>query len=55
MITQFIWSGIVVGAVYALVAIGFTMIYNATETVNFAVGESLMIGAYLILTFYKIY
>jgi branched-chain amino acid transport system permease protein len=55
MIAQFIWSGIVVGAVYALVAIGFTMIYNATETVNFAVGESLMIGAYLILTFYKIY
>src|SRR5262249_32749026 len=31
------------------------MIYNATETVNFAVGESLMIGAYLILTFYKLY
>jgi branched-chain amino acid transport system permease protein len=55
MIAQYVWSGVVVGAVYALVAIGFTMIYNATETVNFAVGESLMVGAYLILTFYKVY
>jgi branched-chain amino acid transport system permease protein len=54
MLAQFIWSGVVVGVVYALVAIGFTMIYNATETVNFAVGESLMLGAYFILTFYKL-
>jgi branched-chain amino acid transport system permease protein len=46
-------NGVVVGCIYALVAIGFTMIYNATETVNFAVGESLMIGAYLLLTFQK--
>jgi branched-chain amino acid transport system permease protein len=42
-----------VGCIYALVAVGFTMIYNATETVNFAVGESLMVGAYLMLTFDK--
>jgi uncharacterized integral membrane protein len=51
MIAQYIWSGIVVGAVYALVAIGFTMIYNATETVNFAVGAftfALAIGSTII-------
>lgn len=55
MLAQAIVSGIVVGSIYALVAVGFTMIYNATETVNFAVGESLMIGAYFILTFYKLW
>jgi branched-chain amino acid transport system permease protein len=55
MLAQFVASGIVVGCIYALVAIGFTMIYNATETVNFAVGESLMLGAYFILTFYKLW
>ncbi|MGF7160998.1 branched-chain amino acid transport system permease protein [Rhodoligotrophos appendicifer] len=55
MLAQFILSGIVVGCIYALVAIGFTMIYNATETVNFAVGESMMLGAYFILTFYKLW
>lgn len=53
MLTQFIISGVVVGCIYALVAVGFTLIYNATQTVNFAVGESLMLGAYFILTFYK--
>ncbi len=52
---QFLVNGLVVGCIYALVAIGFTMIYNATETVNFAHGESLMLGAYLILTTYKLY
>jgi branched-chain amino acid transport system permease protein len=55
MLAQFIMSGIIVGCIYALVAIGFTMIYNATETVNFAVGESMMLGAYFILTFYKLW
>src|SRR5579862_1321794 len=55
MLTAALVSGVVVGCIYALVAIGFTMIYNATETVNFAVGESLMLGAYFILTFYKIW
>jgi branched-chain amino acid transport system permease protein len=55
MLAQFIISGVVVGCIYALVAIGFTMIYNATETVNFAVGESLMLGAYFVLTFYKLW
>ena len=58
MITQFLQfliSGLVVGCIYALVAIGFTMIYNATDTVNFAHGESLMLGSYFILTTYKIW
>jgi branched-chain amino acid transport system permease protein len=42
---QFLITGITVGAVYALVALGFTIIYNASDVVNFAQGEFVMIGA----------
>ncbi len=42
---QFIISGITVGSVYALVGLGFTIIYNASDVVNFAQGEFVMIGA----------
>ncbi|HRK25206.1 MAG TPA: branched-chain amino acid ABC transporter permease [Beijerinckiaceae bacterium] len=41
---QFAVSGLTVGSVYALVALGFTLIYNASEVVNFAQGEFVMIG-----------
>lgn len=41
---QFFLSGVTVGAVYALVALGFTIIYNASEVVNFAQGEFVMLG-----------
>lgn len=41
---QFLLSGVTVGAIYALVALGFTLIYNASEVVNFAQGEFVMIG-----------
>jgi len=41
---QFTFSGLTVGAIYALVAIGFTLIYNASDVVNFAQGEFVMLG-----------
>jgi branched-chain amino acid transport system permease protein len=41
---QFVFSGLTVGAVYGLVAIGFTLIYNAADVVNFAQGEFVMLG-----------
>ena len=41
---QFIFSGLTVGAVYALVALGFTIVYNASGVVNFAQGEFVMLG-----------
>lgn len=41
---QFIVSGLTVGAVYALVALGFTIIYNASSVANFAQGEFVMLG-----------
>lgn len=40
-------SGIALGCIYALIALGFTLIYKATEVVNFAQGEILMVGAYV--------
>jgi branched-chain amino acid transport system permease protein len=47
---QFLLSGITVGAVYALVALGFTIIYNASDVVNFAQGEFVMLGG--MITFF---
>ena len=41
---QFLISGLTVGAVYALVALGFTLVYNASGVVNFAQGEFVMLG-----------
>ncbi|WP_111735631.1 branched-chain amino acid ABC transporter permease [Roseovarius amoyensis] len=41
---QFLFSGITVGSVYALVALGFILIFNASGVVNFAQGEFVMLG-----------
>lgn len=44
---QLIFSGIAMGSIYALVALGFVMLYNATNVINFAQGEIVALGAYL--------
>lgn len=44
-ILQFLLTGVTVGATYALVALGFAIIYNASDVVNFAQGEFVMMGA----------
>jgi len=41
---QFVFSGLMVGAIYALIALGFTIVYTATEAINFAQGEFVMLG-----------
>jgi branched-chain amino acid transport system permease protein len=41
---QFVFAGITVGALYALVGLGFSLIYNASQVINFAQGEFVMIG-----------
>jgi len=41
---QFLFSGLTVGSVYALVALGFTLIYNSSGVINFAQGEFVMLG-----------
>lgn len=52
---QQIVSGVSIGCVYALIALGFVLIYKATETVNFAVGELMMVGAFTGYTFVALY
>lgn len=47
---QIALSGIAQGCIYGLIALGFVLIYKATETVNFAQGELMMLGAFLGLT-----
>tara|TARA_Y100000588_G_scaffold240183_1_gene253901 strand:- start:2283 stop:3161 length:879 start_codon:yes stop_codon:yes gene_type:complete len=49
--TQQVISGVAIGCVYGLVALGFVLIYKATEVVNFAQGELMMVGAFFALTF----
>lgn len=44
---QLFISGLVVGSIYSLVALGFVIIYKATKVVNFAQGELVMVGAYV--------
>ena len=41
---QFLFSGVTVGATYALVGLGFAIIYNASHVINFAQGEFVMLG-----------
>ncbi len=38
-VVQYVFAGLTVGAIYALVALGFNIIYNVTEVINFAQGE----------------
>ena len=43
---QVIFSGVAQGCIYGLIALGFVLIYKATETVSFAQGELMMLGAF---------
>jgi len=52
---QLIISGISQGCVYGLIALGFVLIYKATEMVNFAQGDIMMLGAYVAITFISIW
>ena len=45
-------AGIAMGGIYGLVALGFTLIWNAAAVVNFAQGEFCMVSGFLILTFF---
>jgi branched-chain amino acid transport system permease protein len=47
-------AGLATGAVYALVALGFVIIYKSTRVINFALGEIMMFCAYLFLSFIEV-
>jgi len=52
---QYIISGIAIGCIYGLVALGFVLIYKATEVINFAQGELMMIGAFIAYTLVTVF
>ena len=49
-ILQYILTGLTTGAIYALLAVGFVAIYNVTGIINFAQGESAMLGALIMVS-----
>lgn len=50
MLAQQLANGLVLGSIYALCALGFTLIFGAARVVNFAYGELLMMGSFFTLT-----
>jgi branched-chain amino acid transport system permease protein len=50
---QLAFAGLAIGSVYALVALGFVMIFRATNVVNFAQGEFSMLGAYFLVALWQ--
>jgi branched-chain amino acid transport system permease protein len=49
LLPQIILSGVTAGAVYALVALGFVLIYKGTHVIHFGLGEQVALGAYLVV------
>jgi branched-chain amino acid transport system permease protein len=57
IVLQLVLNGLAVGCIYGLVALGFVLIYKATELVNFAQGDLLMLGAftcYMLVVWYGV-
>ncbi|MBW2147486.1 MAG: branched-chain amino acid ABC transporter permease [Deltaproteobacteria bacterium] len=50
-ILQYVLTGITVGSIYAMVALGFNIIYNSTGIINFAQGEFVMLGGMIMVFF----
>ena len=46
---QLVIAGLATGAIYALVAIGFTLLWQTSQTINFAQGEFVMLPAFFVL------
>ena len=53
LFTMTLITGILVGGIYALVALGWVLIYKCSGVLNLAMGELTLIGAYVALTFYQ--
>lgn len=50
MLLQQIVNGCAMGCIYGMVALGFVLIYKATEIINFAQGDLMMVGAFVVFT-----
>ncbi len=53
MLIQLLANGIIMGSIYALVALGFALVYNTTKSFHIAYATVYMFSAYMILSFYK--
>jgi branched-chain amino acid transport system permease protein len=53
-ILQYVFAGIKIGSIYAMVALGFNIIYNTTGIINFAQGEFVMLGGMFMVTLSKL-
>jgi branched-chain amino acid transport system permease protein len=51
---QYIITGLTVGSIYAMVALGFNIIYNVTEIINLAQGEFVMLGGLIMVFFHAV-
>ena len=49
---QYIVNGLTLGAIYSLIALGYTMVYGILKFINFAHGDILMVGAFVGLLVY---
>ncbi len=47
LLSQYLFSGLVIGVIYALMAVGITFIYSIMRMINWAMGEFYMLGSYL--------
>ena len=48
-------NGFSLGSMYALIAIGYTMVYGVLRLINFAHGDIMMVGAFLAYTFMAVF
>ncbi|MHB1131431.1 MAG: branched-chain amino acid ABC transporter permease [Chloroflexota bacterium] len=55
MFLQILISGLAMGSIYGLVALGFVLLVNAANVINFAQGEFVMLGAFLVFTFAELW
>ena len=44
---NFLISGVSLGSIYAIIALGYTMVYGIAKMLNFAHGDVIMVGAYI--------
>ncbi len=50
---QYLFSGLTNGAIYAVIALGFSTLYSATDLINFAQGEFVMLGALVMVSLWS--
>ncbi|MFJ7727696.1 branched-chain amino acid ABC transporter permease [Neobacillus sp. NPDC097160] len=55
MVQQSFWSGITIGFIYGLIALGFALIYNVSKILNIAQGELVMAGALMLYSFVSVF